>query len=120
MADHWEAGTASDQRELVDTGVEGGPTSGRDGVDGRVHWMTTGNRGAVGGPTPTPGGLLEGNGLQERGTEEKVMAEAENYQGGTKEQVGGGRTGVPTYAVGGVCWSSTRKGVKWRATEDQR
>ena len=66
---------------------------GGDAVIGQVHWLPAGDSGAVVGPTPNPGGLLEGNMLRGKGLGAKVMVEAENYLGDTVELVGGGSMG---------------------------
>ena len=48
--DHSEAGAESGRKDLGDTGYRGGPTGGGDKVRGQVHWLPSGDGGAVGGP----------------------------------------------------------------------
>ena len=47
----------------------------------------------MGGPTPTPGGMCDVNGLLGRVLESKVMVESANDQGDTVENIVGGITG---------------------------
>ena len=67
----------------------------------------------MGGPTPTPGGLCEGHGIRGRGSEAKVVVEAENNQGYTLKHLVGDITG-------GVGGSISGQGVKGQATEYQQ
>ena len=62
-ADHWEAGKVSGRRDLGDTGGGGGHKEDGEKVGFWLHWTPAGNGGAVGGHTPTPRVLYEGNGL---------------------------------------------------------
>ena len=61
---HCKSGKAEGQQDLGDTGSGGGLTGDEDEVGGGVHWATADNGGAVGGPTPTLGGLYERNGIR--------------------------------------------------------
>ena len=56
-------------------------------------WPPAGNGGTVGGPTPTPGGMCDVNGLLGRVLESKVMVESANDQGDTVENIVGVITG---------------------------
>ena len=70
-AEHWEVGKVADRQDLGDTRNGRGPKGGGDEVGGGVHWSTAGNGGTVGGPTPTLGGLCDGNRLRGEGVGSK-------------------------------------------------